>query len=418
MQIIYNEVKCCRLCKNKSLIRIANLGEQFLTGVFPRKIDQFVHRGPLELVKCDDISNSSACGLVQLRHSYPADLLYDEGYGYRSSLNKSMVSHLSGKVLKILGMVSLEEGDVILDIGSNDGTLLNSYPNRRYKFIGVDPLLQFFQSSYFSDIKLVSKFFSANVYRNSCGSINAKIITAIAMFYDLEDPLGFFEEIHNILHDKGIFVLELSYMPKMLSSGIYDTICHEHVAYYGIKQIQWIAQYVGLDIVDFEFNDVNGGSVSFVLTKMSGSNKKTSRRSVCLENEMRKEMLSFRDYEDFQIQVNSHKDQLCFLINKIKSEGKKLVGCGASTKGNVLLQFCGLTTREVSYMIEINKDKIGSYTPGSLIPIVSEEDVKDDKVDYKIVLPWHFRRHILGCESSFLSKGGRIIFPFPKIEIV
>jgi len=414
----FSEIQRCRICGNTDLIPILDLGELALTGIFPKNKDQEITSAPLELVKCREDGSGKYCGLVQLRHSFDLNEMYGENYGYRSGLNHSMVEHLHRKVRKILRMLSLSPGDLVIDIGSNDSTLLQAYPDKLL-LVGIDPTGKKFKKYYPEHIQLIPDFFSSEALSSRFGKKKAKIITSIAMFYDLEAPLEFVDEIYRVLSDDGIWVFEQSYLPMMLQTNSYDTICHEHLEYYGLKQIKWILDKVGMKIIDVETNSVNGGSFSVVAAK---------RISKFSEN--RKAVVSHLDYEascclddvdpyiEFKSRVYEHRDKLNELLSKVKREGQTIFGCGASTKGNVILQFCNITSDDIPFISEVNEDKFGAFTPGSKIPIISEEEARELRPDYFLVLPWHFRDGIVKRESAFLKKGGKLVFPLPVIEIV
>ena len=262
---MYRECTACRICGNTRLEPVLDLGEQMLTGVFPRTRDQQVTTGPLRLVKCT--GEESCCGLLQLAHSYDLGEMYGENYGYRSGLNPSMVAHLERKVRRIEGLVALSEGDLVVDIGSNDATTLAAYGDRGLDLVGIDPTGAKFREHYPPYVDLIPDFFSAALVRARFGDRRAKVVTSFSMFYDLEAPLAFMREVHEILADDGLWVFEQSYMPLMLETNSYDTVCHEHLEFYALAQIQWMAQRVGFSIVDVEFNEVNGGSFSVSVRK-------------------------------------------------------------------------------------------------------------------------------------------------------
>ena len=252
---MYTKINACRLCGGKGLASLLCLGEQHLTGVFPSAPDTPVSKGPLELVLCD------GCGLVQLKHSFVPEEMYGQHYGYRSSLNRSMVDHLKTKIEGLQSRFPVGLGDYVLDIGANDGTSLAFYPQGGATLCGMDPSAEKFRSYYRQDINLVVDFFSAERFRREFGpEARPRIVTSIAMFYDLEAPLEFVRQIKEILHPQGVWHFEQSYLPLMLEANAYDTVCHEHLEYYGLKQIKWMMDKAGLEILDVELNDVNGGS--------------------------------------------------------------------------------------------------------------------------------------------------------------
>lgn len=411
--VAYKEIEGCRVSGSKNLVSVLNLGHQVLTGVFPKSKSEQITKGPLELVWCPD------SGLLQLKHSYEASEMYGENYGYRSGLNQSMVNHLTDKVRYLERLVPLNSGDVVLDIGSNDATTLKAYSAKGIQRIGIDPTGKKFQQYYTDDIKLVPDFFSANAYR-SVEKRPAKIVTSIAMFYDLDAPIEFAKQIESVLADDGVWHFEQSYMPAMLRTNSYDTICHEHLEYYSLGVVKLILERAGLKVVDVVMNAVNGGSFAVTAAKIGNRSVKQNLAVVnwLLEQEDRMGLNTPRPYRDFEERVFRHRDDLTRLIKTLNADGKKILGYGASTKGNVTLQFCGLTVKDIPAIAEVNPDKFGSFTPGSLIPIISEEEARAMKPDYFLVLPWHFKDGILRREKEYLASGGKFIFPFPEIEIV
>jgi hypothetical protein len=330
-----------------------------------------------------------------------------------------MVNHLTEKVRCLERMVQLNPGDVVLDIGSNDGTTLKAYRAPDLQRIGIDPTGRKFAHYYTSDIKLIVDFFSSTAYR-SCQSRPAKIITSIAMFYDLEDPVGFAREVESILANDGIWHFEQSYMASMLRLNSYDTICHEHLEYYSLGVVKTILEQAGLRIVDVVMNAVNGGSFAVTAAKASYRSLKPNHSVVnwLLEQEERMGLGTPKLYRDFEERIFRHRDDLIRLVRALNADGKTILGYGASTKGNVVMQFCGFTEKDIPAIAEVNPDKFGCFTPGTHIPIISDEDARAMKPDYFLVLPWHFKSGILQREKDYLTNGGKMIFPFPEIEIV
>jgi hypothetical protein len=394
-------------------VPILNLGIQALTGVFPPASELDVEAGPLELLKCDE------CHLVQLAHNYDLSKLYGENYGYRSGLNQSMVNHLQSKVQKILKIVATQKDDIVLDIGSNDGSTLGAYPDRNLKFIGMDPSGGKFKKYYKSDITLIPDFFSAKAFTKIFGSRKAKVVTSIAMFYDLEDPIEFAQQIGSILDRDGIWVFEQSYLPLMIEAMAYDTVCHEHLEYYGLSQIKKILDTAGLRLIDVEFNKINGGSFSVTAGHRQSTLKSNdSIIAQTLKDEDAKGFHSLDLYRRFEQQTKEHRNQLIEKIQELKRQGARIHGYGASTKGNVILQYCGFGTSEVELIAEVNEEKFGRLTPGTRIPITSEEKSKVMNPSHYLVLPWHFRDGIVARENAYTTNGGKLLFPLPRIEIV
>jgi hypothetical protein len=409
----YRAIDRCRISGSSNLVTVLNLGQQALTGIFPRNKSESVTSGPLELVWCPD------SGLLQLKHSYDPDEMYGENYGYRSGLNQSMVNHLTDKVAYLERLLPLNPGDVVVDIGSNDATTLKAFSAKSIQRIGIDPTGSKFRQFYPPEIRLIPDFFSAQGYR-ALEKKPARMVTSIAMFYDLESPIDFARQIESILAADGIWHFEQSYMPSMLRVNSYDTICHEHLEYYSLEAVKTILEKAGMRLVDVVMNSINGGSFAVTAAKAGNKSVKANQAVVdwLLGQEERMGLRTPRPYRDFEERVFRHREDLTRLIRSLNADNKKILGYGASTKGNVVLQFCGLTAKDIPAIAEVNQEKFGHVTPGTHIPIVSETEARAMKPDYFLVMPWHFKEGILRREKQYLAEGGRFIFPFPEIEIV
>ncbi|MCM8797758.1 MAG: class I SAM-dependent methyltransferase [Candidatus Omnitrophica bacterium] len=409
----YKRIKRCRICGNPHLEQVLDLGTQMLTGVFPQKKQEKIISGPLRLVKC--VGDNEVCGLLQLEHSFDAGQMYGKNYGYRSGLNPSMVNHLQNKIKNICAQVELRKGDLIIDIGSNDSTALQAYSSSDLILVGIDPTGVKFRSYYPHYIQLIPDFFSLTVLKKHFPEQKAKVITSFSMFYDLEDPLEFMRQVYEALSEDGIWVFEQSYMPSMLENNAYDTVCHEHLEFYALRQIKWMTDKVGFRIVDVEFNDVNGGSFSVTVAKANDNFSISDSTYRILKLEEERGLNSLAPYRAFAKRVEKTKNDLLGFLKDVHSQGKTVAGLGASTKGNVLLQYCGLTDRDISFIGEVNVDKYGCYTPGTWIPIISEEELLAKNPDYLIVLPWHFRKFF---QTQKKYRQFNLVFPLPELEIV
>jgi hypothetical protein len=410
---MYSQVNSCRICGNQNLVPILDLGSQTLTGVFPKTTDpKSVTSGPLRLVKC---IGDEVCGLVQLEHSYDLSEMYGLNYGYRSGLNQSMVNHLRNKVDRIMKRVNLQKGDLVIDIGSNDSTTLQFYPKEGFNLVGVDPTGVKFSAYYPPHIELIPDFFSAKLIKNKYPGKKAKIVTSFSMFYDLEDPMDFMRQVHEVLDDDGVWVFEQSYMPAMLETNSFDTVCHEHLEFYALKQIKWMADRVGFDIVDVEFNDINGGSFSITVSKAKAESVLVPLVQEILDQETSLGLDSLAPFEAFALRTEKAKQDLLQFIEEIHGRGQTIVALGASTKGNVLLQYCGITKEKIPQVGEVNIEKFGCFTPGTWIPIVSEESVMASSPDYLLILPWHFKNFFINNPKFTKSK---LVFPLPTLEVI
>jgi NDP-4-keto-2,6-dideoxyhexose 3-C-methyltransferase len=404
----------CRICGNRDLLSVLDLGTQALTGIFPRP-GQNVPTAPLELVRC----GPGGCGLIQMRHTADLSLMYGEHYGYRSSVRPFMINHLRRKVEQLTGLVDLDRTDLVLDIGSNDATLLRAYPADGLTRVGIDPTGEKWREYYPDDIGLIPDFFSKAAFAGEYGERKAKIVTSIAMFYDLPDPLGFMAEVRDVLTDDGVWMIEMSYALPLLQIPAYDAVCHEHLEYYTLRQIEWMAQRVGLTLTTAEITDVNGGSLCVTLVKDPAGHKvDTAEIERIRRREAELELETPAPYEAFARRVGEHRDKLRTFLDDSRAAGKLTVGYGASTKGNVILQYCGITTDDLPCVGEVSREKHGATTPGSGIPIVSEEDAKALRPDQLLVLPWVHSGGFVEREQEFLAGGGKLVFPLPSISAV
>ena len=409
---LYTEIETCRVSKENDLVSFLNLGNQKLTGVFPRP-EEDIDRGPLELVW------SPSSNLVQLKHTFEPTEMYGDNYGYRSGLNGSMVQHLVNKAHYLEELADLQPGDVVVDIGSNDCTTLKAF-SPHLKRIGIDPTIKKFVEYYPEEIPYVADFFSEEAYRSVEKDKNARLVMSISCFYDLDDPVSFVKDIRSVLADDGVWHFEQAYLPSTLRSLSYDTVCHEHIEYYSMLSVKNILDRAGMKIVDVTLNDINGGSFAVTACKDTNTSIKVNHSVIdwLVEEEYVMGLNTVKPYFDFAQRTYEHRNSLINLVKNIREDGKTIYGYGASTKGNVLLQWCGFTADDITAIGEVNEDKFGCVTPGTNIPIISEQEVKDANPDYMIVLPWHFKNGIIQREKEYMKNGGKFIFPLPYIQII
>lgn len=411
--------KTCRVCGSSALTNVINLGEQHLQGSFikPGKEEPPIRKIATSLVRCDPTRDEKACGLLQMEHTVPPEVLYS-AYWYRSGTNHTMRNHLREIAEEGASLIRKDKA-YVLDIGCNDGTLLKCYPKEFLKF-GVDP--SDVAQEITGDITAIQDIFPSEELINVLQGEKFDIITSIAMFYDLEDPVSFCQEINRVLANDGVWIFEMSYMPSMLKMNSYDTICHEHLEYYSLAVLEYVLKKADLKIVDAILNDINGGSIRCYATHIDNfvyKNKQAWQRIKRLrQEEFDMELDTDKPYKNFQDRINVHKDQLTSLLKMLQKEGKSVHVYGASTKGNTILQWCGIDNRLVDVAAERNPDKYGAYTLGTDIPIVSEAESRAMKPDYYLVLPWHFKEEFIQREQEVLNSGVGMIFPLPNIEII
>jgi SAM-dependent methyltransferase len=407
----------CRVCGSDELKKVIDLGPQYLQGSFikPGKEMPSSRKINCTLVRCNPEKDENACGLLQMEHSVPPEILY-ASYWYRSGTNNTMRMHLKGITETVVPLFNITDLRV-LDIGCNDGTLLGFYPDS-YKKYGCDP------SDIATEVKhatVVQDLFPSDQLNSLLQGNKLDIITSIAMFYDLENPVEFVRNIKAALSPEGVWVFEMSYMPDMLRLDSYDTICHEHLEYYSYAVLERICKMAGMNIFRISFNDINGGSIRCYATHRENGRYHFPEDQQLI-NEIRQkefdlELDTDRPYIEFTNRINKLRSELYGLLITLKKEGKKIHIYGASTKGNTILQWCGLDNSIIDFAAERNPDKYGARTLGTNIPIISEAESRAMNPDYYLVLPWHFKEEFVQREKEAIEKGTGFIFPLPKIEI-
>ena len=411
----------CRICGSENLTSILNLGDQYFANYSSKSNDvvPFKEKIPLELIRCDRSLNPKSCGLVQLRHTTPSNLMYDR-YFYRSGINQTMTDNLNEIVKQAISKINLNSEDFVIDIGCNDGTLLQNYKQLSVKSVGFDPAKNMAEFSKQSGATIITEFFSADEFIRNFGNSKAKIITSIAMFYDLENPNKFVEDIAKILHPDGIWVLELSYLPLMLSENAFDTIVHEHLEYYHLFTLEFLLSKFNLKIVDISLNDINGGSFRVFIQHENKliDNESLKQISELREKEKNLNLDTNQPFDVFINRVNIEKEKLTTFIKNEISLGKIFHCYGASTKGNTLLQFYNLDKKLIQFIADRNPDKWGRRTIGTDIPIISEEESHSMNPDYYLILPWHFISEFKERENNYLKTGGKLIVPLPHFKII
>jgi hypothetical protein len=406
------KINFCRNCKCKKIKKLFSLGNLNYSGKFPLK-DQKIPSTTLTLVMCND------CKLVQLQEKFSLKYLYNEDYGYRTGINKTMKSHVKKVVNYLSNKVHLNKNDNVLDIASNDGTLLKNYKKNIIKW-GIDPIIhKKFVNNYKNIHYTLSNFFNYNSIIKINSKVQFKIITALSVFYDLEDPNIFLNDVKKLLHKNGIFYLEFADLKLILQKKMFDTICHEHLEYYSVNFIFHLLKKHNLRIFDHHYNSINGGSSSYLIchedAKFQSNNKKIDR---ILKEEKRIGVEKVETYIKFKKDIDILGKNLNNIVSKILKKKKIIHGYAASTKGNILLQYYNLNSKKIKFISDRNSQKFGLITPGTNIPIISEKKSRSLKPDYYLVLAWHFKKEILNRENKIRMKGTKFIFPLPKIEIL
>jgi len=406
------KITSCRNCKSKYFSKLFTLGKMCFTGKFPKNLATNIPKVVISLIMC------KSCKLVQLDRNFNPKYLYDTNYGYRTGINVTMTQHVNGVVKESIKIVKLKKKDSVLDIASNDGTLLNFYKKNIFR-VGIDPLIKKYKNQYKNINFGIQEFFSYKAIQKKKINKKFKIITALSMFYDLPNPNKFLKDVKKVLDKEGIFVLEHADLLSIIKNCQFDTICHEHLEYYSTKVIIELMHKNELRVFNLKANTINGGSMRYYIchkdSKYKNNNKKINK---ILREEMKSKLDKPNTFSNFFNLINVQKKKLLKLINKIIKKKETIHGYGASTKGNVLLQYFGINSNKISYIADRNPQKVNLYTPGTKIKIVSESFSRMCKPNYYLVLPWHFKKEIILREKRAIKNGSKFIFPLPKMKVV
>ena len=404
-RVVVTEINACRLCGNSNLESILDLGDISVTSYFPLKEEIDPPKAPLEMLICSD------CGLIQLRHSVNQDFLFGNIYGYRTGLNTEMAAHVESLALHLKEFCGLDNDAKVLDIGSNDGTFLNMLAGDSMQLVGVDPNSIDMKEFYSPGISIIPEFYSNKIFPET----KFDLITSIAMFYDVEDPITFATNIESNLAPEGVWFFEQSYALTMFENNSFDTICHEHLMYYTLRSLNKVLSSSNLKIINIKLSSANGGSIGIYATK------NTSKRPTLVNIEELLEIES-KKLPSLITNFKTSVEDLKFQVQKFVSEqiqlGKTFWGIGASTKGNTILSYFELDSSLIQGIADKNPLKLGRVTPGTRIPIYPKENIEKMNPDYAIVLPWHFRKSITLNEDEYLKSGGKLVFPLPTLTIV
>ncbi|MBP2673935.1 MAG: C-methyltransferase [Deltaproteobacteria bacterium] len=411
----------CRVC-DSALEPVLDLGALYVSD-FISPGDPDGTKAPLELVLCRN------CRLLQLKHTVPAETMY-RNYWYRSGTNQTMRNALADIANKAETLIHLKEGEAVADIGCNDGTLLASYRTGGLRKIGFDPARNLAEFSRKIADKLVVGFFDRETFREDAdlAGCRPKVVTSIAMFYDLEDPNRFVADVQAVMAPEGLWIVQMSYLPLMLKTNEFGNICHEHLEYYSLTSFEYLLNRNGFEVVDVELNDVNGGSIRAYIRNRGAEptlfadatyRELAARRVQALrDQEARLGLDDIGVYREFAVWVGRIREDVVGFIKEQVSRGKKVYVYGASTKGNTLLQYFGLDHTLIAGAAERNRDKWGKMTVGTHIPIVSEEEARAAKPDFFLILPWHFLEEFQQREKAYLLAGGKFIVPMPHFMLI
>lgn len=396
----------CKNCRKKKLSKIVKVGSQPLSGFFYSKKKYNLKEYSLDLYKC------LKCDLVQLDNKVKTEKMYGKHYGYQTSVSNLMISHLKKKIKKLKRLNIIKPKDNILDIGSNDASFLKLL-GKKYNLWGIDPSAKKFEKNY-KEMTLVPKFFSKKniIKKNKDKDIKFNLISSFAIFYDVDNPAFFCKDIESLLDDRGLWICEFSYLPLMLKNLTFDQICHEHLTYYTFTVFEKIINQNGLKVIDYKLNEINGGSIEVIVSKNKSKRKKNFKSINKLKNDEKK--INIKSYKNFEKRINQSRIDLKSFVNK----NQPIAGYGASTKGNIVLNYNKLKSNKIEYICDANIKKYGKFTPGSNIKIISKEKMRKLNPKFLLVLIWSFRSEIIKQEINYIKKGGNLVFHLPKFHII
>ena len=397
------KIKKCRLCNSKKLINIHNFGNHYVSNFVTKRNVKKGVKAPLNLVYCNN------CKLLQLEHSAPQEIMYKKFYWYRSGVTNTMKYALKDIFLKVKKMPLLKKGDTILDIGANDGTLLKYFKNDGYTTIGCEPAKNLTNELKKNSNYVIDNFWNYKYLSNILNKHKLKkpkVITAIGMFYDLEDPSKFISDAANSLDENGVFIAQLMCLNSMIKKNDLGNICHEHLEFYSYPSLKFLFEKNGFKIMKIEENEINGGSYRIFC-------KKNIKKSIAY-----REKTSLNDIKKFIKRVKQNKKKCLSFLRKCKVNGKKVFIYGASTKGNTLLQYYGIDFKMISFASERSPEKWGKYTIGTGVEIISEEYARKLNPEYFFVMPYAFIKEFVIREKKWLKKGGKFILPFPNFKVL
>ena len=393
-------------------MNLFSLGKLSFTGKFAKNKSDNIPKREVTIVMCNK------CKLIQLNQNFSSKFLYSNDYGYRTGINRTMSEHVKNLVKFSTKKMRLKKNDAVLDIASNDGTLLNYY-NKQIIRVGIDPILNKYKKCYKKIDFKVNDFFSYQALKNKKIKIKFKVITALSMFYDLKNPNKFLNDVQKILDKNGIFVLEYADLLSLLKYNLFDSICHEHLEYYSSTIILSLMKKNGLRVFDVQKNNVNGGSTRYYISH-NKSKFRTNLKSLnkLIKEEKKYKLDSVQTFKNFEKNLIKKKKTMMNFIIKQKKQNKIIHGYGASTKGNVLLQYFNITNKHIDLIADRNPQKFNKFTPGTKIKITSENYSRNKKPDYYLVLPWHFKNEIIKREKKTRIQGTKLIFPLPNLKII
>jgi len=405
----YKTIEKCRVCYSKNMDEVLRLDEQYIASTFVKSNESHPMSNvkiPMTLMLCKE------CGLVQLKETVDPALLYNN-YFYRTSVNDTMRRDLKEVVDETIKYANLKEGDYVVDIGANDCTMVQMFPNNLNR-VAVEPAKNISWANVDKSVKIVNDYFSKEAVLKATGGKKVKALTACAMFYDMDDPNTATKDIKEVLDKDGVCTIQVSHLYFTIKDMNFYDICHEHLEYYSLKTINYLMEKNGLYIFDAKTNFVNGGSLRVSICHHEAKRERTKDFFKAMADEEKLNLDSVDTYKKYASHIKTLADRSKrFIENEVKNGGR-VIGLGASTKGNVLLQICGITKKLLPYISERNKEKFGLRTLGTDIELISEEAARKMNPTCMLVIPWNFKDEIVKREQEYIKNGGRLLFIMPE----
>lgn len=408
------KLESCRICKSKKLERILDLGEMPLANAFLDKnqIGQKEIFYPLRAVWCE------SCGLLQIDEIVPPEILF-RNYVYVSGTSEALRKHFEGLATEVVNNFKLNSESLVVDIGSNDGTLLKGFKKFCLKVIGVEPAVNIAKIAEENGIKTINNFFSEAIAKKIVkenGKADAVTATnVVAHTNNLNDLLS---GISYLLKDDGVFVIEVPYLVDLLENVEFDTIYHEHLSYFAVRPLKRLFEMHEFKIVNIEKVNIHGGTIRVFVSKKKSRYIINENVNLLVSLEIEKGLNEVTAYRKFAAHVEKLKEDLVGLLQKLKSENKKVIGYGAAAKGNTLLNYYHIGPELIEFIADLSPMKQNKFTPGTHIPVYSPERIYKTKPDYILILAWNFADEIMKQQSKYKEMGGKFIIPIPEVKII
>lgn len=402
----------CRACQRKTLNLFLSLGQMPLVNRFiePEALSCDEKRYPLDVAFCHN------CGMVQLADVVPPTEMFSD-YLYFTGASEPMRQHFLSMVTEILESVGASEGDLVVDVGSNDGTLLSQYPGwvRR---LGIEPSSNLAQEAERHGITTMCDFLNVAAANRAVELHgNATIVTATNVFAHVDDIRGFLDAAQVLLGGSGALVIEVPYLLDMLTNVEFDTIYHEHLSYFAVRPLLGVFESQGFEVTSVKRIPVHGGSLR-IYVRPSRNPQHSPIAKEFVSAELEAGLGTNAPYRRFATNVAAIRSRLCELVISLKDSGEAVAAYGAPAKGNTLLNYCGITADMIDYVTDTTPAKQGRYTPGTRIPVVHPSALVERTPDYALLLAWNYKDSILKKETEYRKNGGKFIVPIPYPTIV